>query len=232
MPRLTPKAFKDEVTLFGAELQQIDGNISDCGKLVNALAAEHGWFDVSTLKEPYRLEGKKTMGYEIAEQMEWELPDVILYPTGGGTGIIGIWKAFEELEKLSWIGAKRPRMVAVQSECCNGIHLAFHNNEPVSTFKDSGFTIANGLRVPKPYADRVILKILRDSNGNSVSVNDPEILLALKEVASHEGVLMAPEGASLWHAFKALSNSGWIADGEKVVLLNTGSGYKYLDNLS
>jgi threonine synthase len=231
MPRLTPAAFKTEARLFGAEVREIDGNISDCGKVAHALAEENGWFDVSTLKEPYRLEGKKTMGYEIAEQLNWTLPDVILYPTGGGTGIIGIRKAFDELEQLGWIGGKRPRMVAVQSDSCNGICTAFHNNETRSAYKDSGFTVANGLRVPKPYADKVILQVLRESNGNSVSVSDADIMAALHELASHEGILPAPEGAALWHAYKVLNRSEWIKDGETVLLLNTGSGYKYLDNI-
>ncbi|MDR1270941.1 MAG: threonine synthase [Planctomycetaceae bacterium] len=231
MPEQTPTAFKTEVLLFGAEFQEVNGSISDCGQLSNAEAAKHGWFDVSTLKEPYRLEGKKTMGYEIAEQFHWEIPDVILYPTGGGTGMIGIWKAFDELEQLGWIGKKRPRMVAVQSDCCNGIHLAFQNNQSASTFKDNGITIANGLRVPKPYADKIILKVLRESCGNSVSVGDSEIIAALREIAALEGSLWAPEGAALWHAFKVLTQSKWIADGETVLLLNTGSCYKYLDNL-
>ncbi|MDR3366977.1 MAG: threonine synthase [Prevotellaceae bacterium] len=231
MPTLTPSAFKTETRLFGAEITEVDGNISDCGKLAGEKAAQAGWFDVSTLKEPYRLEGKKTMGYEIAEQLSWQLPDVMLYPTGGGTGIVGIWKAFDELEQVGWIGSNRPRMVAVQSNSCNGICTAFHQNAPRSEYKDSGFTIANGLRVPKPYADKEILKVLRASNGYAVSVGDSDILLALKELASNEGLLTAPEGAALWHAFKALSQSGWIKSGETVLLLNTGSGYKYLDNI-
>ncbi|MDR0609529.1 MAG: threonine synthase [Planctomycetaceae bacterium] len=231
MPKQTPNAFKTEVRMFGAELWEIDGSISDCGQFSKREAVKHGWFDVSTLKEPYRLEGKKTMGYEIAEQFDWELPDVILYPTGGGTGLIGIWKAFDELEQLGWIGAKRPRMTAVQSDSCNGIHLAFRNNKSSSTFKDNGFTIANGLRVPKPYADKLILKILYDSRGNSVSVHDMDILRALREIALSAGSFWSPEGAALWHAFKVLRQSEWIADGETVLLLNTGSGYKYLDNL-
>jgi threonine synthase len=232
MPKLTPSAFKTEARLFGANVTEIDGNISDCGKLANALAAENGWLDVSTLKEPFRLEGKKTMGYEIAEQLSWTLPDVILYPTGGGTGIIGIWKAFDELEKLGWTGSKRPRMVAVQSESCNGIYTAFHQNEERSAYKDNGFTVANGLRVPKPYADKVILQVLRDSNGDSVSVRDEDLLIALREIAAHEGILVAPEGAALWHAYKVLSRTGRIEDGETALLLNTGSGYKYLDNIT
>ncbi|MDR0542662.1 MAG: threonine synthase, partial [Dysgonamonadaceae bacterium] len=216
---------------FGAEVTEVDGNIADCGKIANQLAAENGWFDVSTLKEPYRLEGKKTMGYEIAEQLGWDVPDVILYPTGGGTGIIGIWKAFGELEKLGWTGAKRPRMVAVQSDSCNGIFTAFHQKEIRSTYMDKGFTVANGLRVPKPYADKVILQVLRDSNGYSVSVTDEEILVSLHELASREGLFVAPEGAALWHAFKTLSGNGFISDGETILLLNTGSAYKYLDNI-
>jgi threonine synthase len=231
MPKLTPQAFKAEAGLFGAEVTEVDGNIGDCGKIANRLAAENGWFDVSTLKEPYRLEGKKTMGYEIAEQLDWDVPDVILYPTGGGTGIIGIWKAFDELEQLGWLGSKRPRMVAVQSRSCDGIYTAFHRKESRSTYKDEGFTVANGLRVPKPYADGVILQVLRESGGNAVSVGDADILAALRELAASEGLLVAPEGAALWHAYKELNRSGWIKDGETVLLLNTGGGYKYLDNI-
>jgi len=231
MPKLTPNAFKAEAKLFGAEVTEVDGNISDCGKLANALATENGWFDVSTLKEPFRLEGKKTMGYEIAEQLNWNLPDVILYPTGGGTGIIGIWKAFDELEALGWIGSKRPRMIAVQSDSCNGIYKAFHNKEPRSEYIDNGFTVANGLRVPKPYADKVILKVLRDSGGDSVSVSDTDILAALRELSSKEGLFVAPEGAALWHAYKYLATNGKLGESETVLLLSTGSGYKYLDNI-
>ena len=231
MPKLTPNAFKAEAKLFGAQVTEVDGNISDCGKLANALAAENGWFDVSTLKEPYRLEGKKTMGYEIAEQLNWNLPDVIFYPTGGGTGIIGIWKAFDELEELGWIGSKRPRMIAVQSDSCNGIYQAFHHKEERSEYIDHGFTVANGLRVPKPYADKVILKVLRDSHGDSVSVSDADILSALYELSSKEGLLVAPEGAALWHAYQFLSKNGRLENAETVLLLNTGSGYKYLDNI-
>jgi len=231
MPKLTPNAFKAEAKLFGAEVTEVNGNISDCGKLANALAAENGWFDVSTLKEPYRLEGKKTMGYEIAEQLNWSLPDVIFYPTGGGTGIIGIWKAFDELEELGWIGSKRPRMIAVQSDSCNGIYKAFHNKEIRSEYIDNGFTVANGLRVPKPYADKVILEVLRDSLGDSVSVSDADILDALYELSSKEGLFVAPEGAALWYAYKFLVKNGQLDNAETVLLLNTGSGYKYLDNI-
>jgi threonine synthase len=232
MPKLTPKLFKDECRLYGAQLIEVDGSISDCGRLANEDALKNGWFQVSTLKEPYRLEGKKTMGYEIAEQFNWQLPDVILYPTGGGTGLLGIWKAFDEMEQLGWIGSERPKMVAVQSDSCNGIVRAFHAKQHNAEFVDGGFTIANGLRVPKPYADKLILKVLRQSNGNAVSVSDADMEAALKEVARNEGMLIAPEGAALWHAFKQLKSNGWLRDGEIVLLLNTGSGYKYLENIS
>lgn len=232
MPKQTPKVFKDECHLYGAELVEIDGNISDCGKLVNEHALLNNWFQVSTLKEPYRLEGKKTMGYEIAEQFNWQLPDVIFYPTGGGTGLIGIWKAFDEMEQLGWIGSKRPRMVAVQSQSCDGIVKAFHAGRYVSEFADGGFTIANGLRVPKPYADKVILKVLRESEGFALTISDEEMSTALKEIAKYEGMLIAPEGAALWQAYKKLKATQWIKPEEKVLLINTGSGYKYLENIN
>jgi threonine synthase len=231
MPKQTPKVFKDECRLYGAELVEIDGNISDCGKLVNEHALLNNWFQVSTLKEPYRLEGKKTMGYEIAEQFNWQLPDVILYPTGGGTGLIGIWKAFDEMEQLGWISSKRPRMVAVQSQSCDGIVKAFHAGQYVSEFADGGFTIANGLRVPKPYADKVILKVLRESEGFALTISDEEMSAGLKEIAKYEGMLIAPEGAALWQAYKKMKAAQWIKPEEKVLLINTGSGYKYLENI-
>lgn len=232
MPKQTPKIFKDECRLYGADLVEIEGNISDCGKLVNEHALLNNWFQISTLKEPYRLEGKKTMGFEIAEQFNWQLPDVIFYPTGGGTGLIGIWKAFDELEQLGWIGSKRPRMVAVQSQSCDGIVKAFHAGQYVSEFADGGFTIANGLRVPKPYADKVILKVLRESKGTALTISDEEMSIALKEIARHEGMLIAPEGAALWQAYKKLKATGWVKSEEKVLLINTGSGYKYLENIN
>ena len=231
MPRQTPRMFKDECRLYGAELLEVDGNISDCGRLIHEHALLNNWFQVSTLKEPYRLEGKKTMGYEIAEQFNWQLPDVIFYPTGGGTGLIGIWKAFDELEQMGWIGGKRPRMVTVQSDSCDGIVKAFHAGLAESEFTDGGFTIANGLRVPKPYADKVILRVLHQSDGNAVRISDAEMNAAVKEIAAHEGMLMAPEGAALWQAYKKLRSTGWVRPGEKVLLINTGSGYKYLENI-
>jgi threonine synthase len=231
MPKQTPQVFKDECNLYGAKLIEVDGNINDCGKLVGEHAALNNWFQVSTLKEPYRLEGKKTMGYEIAEQFNWQLPDVIFYPTGGGTGLIGIWKAFDELEQLGWIDSKRPRMVAVQSASCDGIVKAFHAGKTQSDFTDGGFTIANGLRVPKPYADKLILKVLRQSNGSAITITDDEMSAAVKEIAKTEGMLFAPEGAALWQAYKKLKASKWVKPGETVLLLNTGSGYKYLENI-
>jgi len=232
MPKQTPQIFKDECRLYGADLVEIDGNISDCGKLVNEHALLNDWFQVSTLKEPYRLEGKKTMGYEIAEQFNWQLPDVIFYPTGGGTGLIGIWKAFDEMEQLGWIGSSRPRMVAVQSESCDGIVKAFNAGHMISDFTDGGFTVANGLRVPKPYADKLILKVLRESNGAAITISDGEMIIAMKEIARNEGMLIAPEGAALWQAFKKLKSTDWIKPEEKVLLINTGSGYKYLENIN
>ncbi|HEY9364633.1 MAG TPA: threonine synthase [Chitinophagaceae bacterium] len=231
MPKETPKMFKDECRLYGACVTEVDGSISDCGKMATLQSAENGWFQIATLKEPYRVEGKKTMGYEIAEQFKWKLPDVILYPTGGGTGLIGMWKAFEEMEAMGWIGSHRPRMVAVQSASCDGITEAFLENKEDSEAIDNGFTIANGLRVPKPYASKIILKILRSSGGTAIQINDYQIEKALKEIAKKEGMLIAPEGAALWEAYKQLKDSEWIVPSEKVLLLNTGSGYKYLENL-
>lgn len=232
MPKATPKIFKDECRLYGASLTELDGSISDCGKMAEQLSSENGWFQISTLKEPYRLEGKKTMGYEIAEQFNWRLPDLILYPTGGGTGLIGIWKAFDEMEAMGWIDSQRPRMVAVQSTSCDGITRAFNDKKEDSESIDNGFTIANGLRVPKPYASKIILNILRVSKGAAISINDRQIEIALKEIANKEGMLIAPEGAALWEAYKQLKNTNWIQPGEKILLLNTGSGYKYLENLN
>ncbi|MBS9525803.1 threonine synthase [Litoribacter ruber] len=231
MPKETPQLFKDECVLYGANLTEVDGNIKDCSKLASEEGEKNGWFPVFTLKEPYRLEGKKTMGYEIAEQMDWILPDVILYPTGGGTGLLGIWKAFDEMETLGWIGSERPRMVSVQATSCDGITQAFHQHQTESEYVDKGFTIANGLRVPKPYADEYILKVLRESQGTAITINDAEMETGMKEIAKKEGLLVCPEGAALWQAFKKLKEKSWIKPGEKVLLMNTGSGYKYLENI-
>jgi threonine synthase len=232
MPKLTPKLFKDECRLYGAELIEVDGNISDCGKLIHEHVTTKGWFPISTLREPYRVEGKKTMGYEIAEQLNWQVPDVILYPTGGGTGLIGIWKAFSEMIALGWINNKYPRMVAVQSESCDGIVKAFLAGDKSATYTDGGFTIANGLRVPKSYADKEILRMLRHCQGTALTISDNEMEIALKELARTQGLLMAPEGAALWQAYKRLKADKWIKPGETVVMVNTGSGYKYLENIN
>ncbi len=231
MPIETPEQHKQECRFYGAKVIEIGGNIGDCGKLVAELCQKEGYFNISTLKEPYRLEGKKTMGYELAEQFNWELPDVILYPTGGGTGLIGFWKAFEELEALGWIGKKRPRIVAVQSTNCDGVVSAFHSNSLTVDAIDRGFTVANGLRVPKPYADKLVLRILHDYKGTAISINDEDILEALSEISRYEGLFPAPEGASLWAAAKQLKAQNIISDTDKVVLINTGNGYKYADNI-
>ena len=231
MPVETPEQHKKECRYYSAKVIEVAGNIGDCGKLVTELCKNEGYFNISTLKEPYRLEGKKTMGYELAEQFNWELPDVILYPTGGGTGLIGFWKAFEELEALGWIGKKRPRIIAVQSDSCDGVVSAFHNKKVVVEAVDHGFTVANGLRVPRPYADKLVLRILNDYKGTAISVNDKDILEALSEISRFEGLFPAPEGAALWAAAKQLKAQNVISGTDKIVLINTGNGYKYADNI-
>lgn len=231
MPEQTPEVFKQECALFGANVTLVKGSIYDCGQLVRQQSAIEGWFDVSTTREPYRIEGKKTLGYEIAEQLGWELPEVIVYPTGGGTGLIGMWKAFDEMEQLGWIGAERPRMVAVQSVSCAPVVEAFtHKRERVEKFDDS-FTVANGLRVPKPFADELILRVIRESHGTAIAIGEEEIISGVQEMARTEGLLVAPEGAAVWQALKQLVRNGWIHPEERVVLVNTGSAYKYLENL-
>lgn len=231
MPRQTPRLFQRECELFGARVTLVDGNISDCARRI-ARERETDWFDISTLKEPFRLEGKKTMGLEIAEQLDWQLPDVVVYPTGGGTGLIGIWKAFDEMEALGWIGPHRPRMVAVQAEVCCPIVRAFtagaRSAEP---FLHPGMTIANGLRVPSAFGDELILEILYRSSGCAVTVSESDIRAGLEEVARYEGILLAPEGAAVWMAYRRLLQQGWVSPEESVVLLNTGSWYKYAENL-
>jgi len=228
MPRHTPNAFKDEVRYFGSELIEVDGLISDCAKKVGEIKATLPCFDISTMKEPYRLEGKKTMGYEIAEQLNWRLPDVILYPTGGGTGLIGMWKAFHEMKELGWIEGKFPRMVAVQSENCQPIVLANEGKlANVMGYKGNA-TFANGLAVPNPFAFKLILKVINESRGTAIAVMDDEIKMAMKEMAASEGLLVCPEGAALLPAMKKLLDRGDIKQTESVLLLNTGSAYKYL----
>ncbi len=228
MPRDAPASNQREVLAYGADLILVDGLISDAGKQAAEAARKQNWFDVSTFKEPYRLEGKKTMGLEIAEQFQWNLPDVILYPTGGGTGLVGMWKAFSELESMGWIGPRRPRLVSVQAAGCAPIVRAFEAGAGRAEFWENASTLAAGLRVPGPFADRLILRALRETHGTALAVSDAEIIQAQQELASQEGILAAPEGAATWAALKHLVEGGKIKAGEGVVLFNTGSGLKYL----
>ena len=229
MPRDTPRANIIECREVGAHVTLIDGLITDCGAEIARRKEKEGWFDLSTLKEPYRIEGKKTLGYEIAEQLDWKLPDVILYPTGGGTGLIGMWKAFDEMEKLDWIDNKRPRMFSVQASGCAPIVRAFESGEKFAAEFPNAHTVASGLRVPKAIGDFLMLNILRDSKGGAIAVDDDEMIRTLREVGSQEGLFVAPEGAACFAALKKLRASGKIDIGERVVIFNTGSGIKYLD---
>jgi threonine synthase len=229
MPRDTPLANIIECRQTGAHVTLIDGLITDCGRIVGERKAAEGWFDVSTLKEPYRVEGKKTMGYELAEQLNWELPDVILYPTGGGTGLIGMWKAFDEMEQLGWIGSHRPRMVTVQAEGCAPIVRAFESGAAVGADIPDARTCASGLRVPRAIGDFIMLDILRKSGGTAVSVTDAELLAAVAEIGAAEGIFAAPEGAACLPALKKLIERGEVDRNERVVLFNTGAGVKYLE---
>jgi threonine synthase len=229
MPKDTPAANIIECQQMGAHVTLIDGLITDCGRIVAERKSAEGWFDVSTLKEPYRVEGKKTMGYELAEQMNWELPDVILYPTGGGTGLIGMWKAFDEIERMGWIGSRRPRMVTVQAEGCAPIVKAFATGATAGADIPDAHTIAAGLRVPRAIGDFIMLDILRKSGGTAISVSDDELLEAVKEIGAAEGIFAAPEGAACLPALKRLVDRAEVSRDERVVLFNTGSGLKYLD---
>jgi threonine synthase len=239
MPRDTPRANIIECREVGAHVTLIDGLITDCGAEIAKRKEKEGWFDLSTLKEPYRIEGKKTLGYEIVEQLNWKLPDVILYPTGGGTGLIGMWKAFDEMEKLGWIeppspgfgvsGNKRPRMFSVQASGCAPIVRAFEAGESFAAEFPNAHTVAAGLRVPKAIGDFLMLNILRESKGGAVAIDDDEMIRTVREVGSKEGLFVAPEGAACFAALKKLRASGKIDIGERVVIFNTGSGIKYLD---
>jgi threonine synthase len=226
MPKHTPKAFMTECLYFGATLIQVEGLISDCAKKVAALNADGRYYDVSTLKEPYRLEGKKTLGYEIAEQLHWELPDVILYPTGGGTGLIGMWKAFKEMMKMGWIEKRMPRFIAVQSEQCQPVVETFHGLTPTTGRP----TMANGLAVPFPFAARLIQRVLSETSGSAIAVAEEAILPGVKTLAMTEGLLVSPEGGALIAGLKQLLKEEKISNHEKILLLNTGSGYKYIEN--
>jgi len=232
MPSHTPAVFIQECKLHGAEVILIDGLISDCAKKVTEIKKETGAFDISTLKEPYRIEGKKTMGYEIAEQFNWQLPDVIIYPTGGGTGLIGIWKAFMEMQQMGWIDGPLPRMVAVQSEACQPVvkaHAVFTGKKNV--YEHPSASVANGLAVPFPFGMDLMMEVLTESEGTAIALSEQEIINATIEAAQQKGTLLAPEGAAVWKAAQKLIQSGWIRENEKVLILNTGTGYKYLDNI-
>ena len=229
MPRDVPLANRVECATYGAQMTLVDGLISDCARMVSERKDKEGWFDVSTLKEPFRVEGKKTMGYEVAEQLNWKMPQGIIYPTGGGVGLIGMWKAFEEMEALGWIGPERPKMVCVQSAGCAPIAKAWDEGKSNSEFWPGASTLAPGLRVPKPYGDYLILDILKKSGGAALSATDAEIMEALRHWAQVEGVFAAPEGAASLVAYRKLRARGFFAPEDKVVLFNTGSGLKYLE---
>jgi threonine synthase len=229
MPKDVPIANRVECESYGAQINLVDGLISDCARLVAERKDREHWFDVSTLKEPFRVEGKKTMGYEVAEQLGWELPQAIIYPTGGGVGMIGMWKAFAEMEELGWIGSDRPQMVAVQSAGCAPIPKAWDEGKPSSEMWPNASTLAAGLRVPKAYGDYLILDILRKSGGVAVSVADQEIMDALRRWARVEGIFAAPEGAAALAAYRKLRANGFFGPEDRVVLFNTGNGLKYLD---
>ena len=229
MPRDTPIANQIEAAQYGARLTLVDGLINDCGRIIAERRAAEGWFDVSTLKEPYRVEGKKTMGYEIAEQLGWRVPNVIIYPTGGGTGLIGMWKAFGELEELGWIASARPRMVSVQASGCAPIVKAFEEGKPAAELWQNANTVASGLRVPQAVADFLILQIIRKSRGTAVSVSDEAMLAEIPGVGKSEGIFFCPEGAACVAALRRLLEDGWIKPTDEVVIFNTASGLKYLD---
>jgi len=232
LPESTPAPFRLEAEVNGARVHLIPGSIADCGAALRKRTAGFGWFDLSTLREPYRLEGKKTMGYEIAEQMEWELPDVILYPTGGGTGLIGMWKAFAEMEALGWISARRPRMVSVQAEGCAPIVRAFERGEDTAAAWEDPRTEASGLRVPSAIGDFLILRALRESGGTAIAVSDAEMRAGIRRLGRTEGCVTAPEGGATVAALQRLLAAEWIRPDERVVLFLTGTGLKYLESLA
>ena len=229
MPRDVPPANYIECRAAGAQVTLVDGLISDCARIVAQRKDSEGWFDLSTLKEPYRIEGKKTMGYEIAEQFDWVLPGAILYPCGGGVGIVGMWKAFEEMEALGWISAKRPKMIAVQASGCPPIVRALEEGAPQSAFFENAQTLASGLRVPKALGDFLVLEAVRKSGGTAIAVSDEEILDGVSELAAAEGIFAAPEGGACVAACRKLLASRFLSPADRVVIYNTGSGLKYVD---
>jgi len=238
MPKDVPFANYLEGVVYGSDVTMVDGLISDCARMVgerikaqkeSGTPSEDVWFDVSTLKEPFRVEGKKTMGYELVEQLGWEYPDAVFYPTGGGVGLIGMWKAFEEMEQLGWVSGQRPRMYALQAAGCAPIAKAYEDGKAASEFYQNADTFAAGLRVPKPYGDDIILDIVRSSGGNVVATDDAGILASILDWAKHEGLFLSPEGAAATAAYDTLRATGEIKAGERVVLFNTGAGLKYTD---
>ena len=232
MPKDVPLANQVECVAYGAKMTLVDGLISDCARIVAEKKASEGWFDLSTLKEPFRIEGKKTMGYELVEQLGWTYPDAVFYPTGGGVGLIGMWKAFEELEELGWVSGKRPKMIAIQAAGCAPVARAFDQHEPVSQMWQDAATFASGLRVPKPYGDYLILDIVRQSQGTVVALSDEQIFASLRDWAANEGLLLSPEGAAATAAYDHLLSTGFLSPSDRVVLFNTGSGNKYTDVLA
>jgi threonine synthase len=229
MPKDTPRANIVECAAIGADVTLVDGLITDCAREVAKRSEAEGWFDLSTLKEPYRVEGKKTLGYEVAEQFRWQLPDVILYPTGGGTGLVGMWKAFNEMERMGWIASSRPRMVAVQAAGCCPIVAAFENGERFASPHLNASTIASGLRVPKAIGDFLILDAIRESHGLALSITDAEMIQAVRDVGAAEGLFVAPESGACCAAAGKLARSGWIRPDEITVIFNTGTGIKDLE---
>jgi threonine synthase len=229
MPKDVPLANQVECIAYGAHMTLVDGLISDCARIVGERKEKEGWFDLSTLKEPFRVEGKKTMGYELVEQLGWEYPDAVFYPTGGGVGLIGMWKAFQELEDLGWVKGKRPKMIAIQAAGCAPVARAFDRGEAVSQMWQNAATFASGLRVPKPYGDSIILDIVRESQGTVVAMTDEQIFASLKDWSSKEGILLSPEGAAATAAYDHLLGTGFLHPSDRVVLFNTGSGNKYTD---
>lgn len=233
LPEDTPEINVKECLVCGSHVELVKGNISDAAKRMNELRKVNpGWFDVSTLKEPYRLEGKKTMGYELAEQLDWKLPDVVVYPTGGGTGLIGMWKAFDEMEQLGWIGSERPKMISVQSSGCAPIVRAFKDQKPDSQFWENAETIASGLRVPKAFADHLILDAVYESGGSAVAVSDDEIVAMVYEIATTEGLFVCPEGAAAFASLRYLLSEGRIRETDTVLVFNTAAGIKYPEVIS
>jgi threonine synthase len=229
MPADTPEACILECRMHGAEVVLWDGLINDCAAEISRVKEERGWFDLSTLKEPYRIEGKKTMGYELAEQLNWKLPDVIIYPTGGGTGLIGMWKAFEEMERLGWIDSKRPKMVSVQAEGCAVLKGPFERGERFAEPVSNAHTSASGLRVPKAIGDFIMLDLIRESGGLAVTVDDRQMIDSALKMARQEGVNASPEGGATLAAAENLQKSGWLKPTDSVILFNTGTGAKYAE---